>query len=228
MQETEIDITSGDEIGFMEKIKNWSYENWQTILVVLIVLIVGMSAYNYNQNGTGSDTKNNSVALSEEDNANNENANGTEENNANEDINASSEAAVESTDQKIAANEDIKTEPDVLSNENTNKNNEEGTVLSSTDDNGKKYSVIAIRGEGITHLARHALEKFIQETNQGSDLTIEHKIYIEDYMQNRTGNEKINVGHEESFSEALITDAISSAKTLSSKSLENLAKYSIK
>ncbi len=32
----------------IEKLKEWSYDNWQIILVVLITLLVGISAYNYN------------------------------------------------------------------------------------------------------------------------------------------------------------------------------------
>ena len=32
----------------IEKIKDWSYENWQIIITTLIILIVGTSAYNYN------------------------------------------------------------------------------------------------------------------------------------------------------------------------------------
>ena len=51
MQENEIDVIDVQEKGLVGKIKDWSYENWQTILIILIVLIVGVSAYNYNQQG---------------------------------------------------------------------------------------------------------------------------------------------------------------------------------
>ena len=53
MQETELEAINDNKEGWLEKIKGWSYENWQTILVILIVLIVGISAYNYNQKSNG-------------------------------------------------------------------------------------------------------------------------------------------------------------------------------
>jgi hypothetical protein len=213
--ESEIEITSTDTKGWFEKIKSWSYENWQTILVVLIVLIVGISAYNYNQQNN--DNLNPAIAV--DDNESNENNqeneirnNNTEENNQ--------EAVAENKDQEEAAQEDNKTEL----NKNTNKENTE-EAFSSSNDSEKTYTVTANSGEGITHLARRVLETYIQETADGSDLTKEQKIYAEDYIQNRTGNEKINTGHQEVFSESLIKDAISNANNLSEKSLENLTKY---
>jgi len=220
MQETEIDIINTEETGLIDKIKNWVYDNWQTILVVLIVLIVGMSAYNYNQNGGNSADESGAVLAGEDNNSSNGNenaANTDDANTENKDNNA--EVSTETQDQAQAANEDSS----VSTNSTTNTNT--ATVTSTIDDSGKKYTVTADRGDGITHLARKALGEYLKETGQGSDLTPEHKIYIEDYMQNRTGRQNISVGQQLSFSESLITDAISSAKTLSPKSLENLQKY---
>ena len=213
--ESEIEITGTDTKGWFGKIKNWSYENWQTILVVLIVLIVGISAYNYNQQNND----NLNPAITVDDNESNENnqENKIENNNAEEN---DQEVIAENKDQEEAAQEDNRTEL----NKNTNKE-KVGEVLSNSDNSGKAYTVSANSGEGITHLARRALETYIQETADGSDLTKEQKIYAEDYMQNRTGNEKINTGHQEIFSESLIKDAISNANDLSEKSLENLTKY---
>ncbi|MFA6096915.1 MAG: hypothetical protein WC788_04800 [Candidatus Paceibacterota bacterium] len=222
MQETEIDIISTDEPGMVEKIKNWAYDNWQTILVVLIVLIVGMSAYNYNQNGTALEEKNSSAVAGKDDSSSNGNENTVvAENTDTADKNEGTEASAETKDQNNASAEDSS----VLTNSTENVNTESNTVTSAIDDSGKKYTVTAVKGNGITHLARKALGEYLKETGQGSDLTPEHKIYIEDYIQNRTGNQKVSVGQQQSFSESLITDAISSAKTLSPKSLENLQKY---
>ena len=213
--ESEIEITGSDTKGWFEKIKSWSYENWQTILVVLIVLIVGISAYNYNQQNN--DNLNPAIAVDDNEFNENNQENEIENNNIEE---SDQETAVENKDQEEAAQEDNKTE----FNKNTNKENIE-EVLSSSDNSGKTYTVSANSGEGITHLARRALETYIQETANGSDLTKEQKIYAEDYIQNRTGNEKINTGYQETFSESLIKDAISNANNLSEKSLENLTKY---
>lgn len=221
MQETEIDIINTEEAGFIEKIKNWTYDNWQTILVVLIVLIVGMSAYNYNQNGSADIS--NTIAAN--DNSSSENEEGRTENvgaNDNSNNEASTESAAENQDQNNAAKED--SEPSVVS-KSEDKIADSTTITSSVDDNGKKYTVKAGKGDGVTHLARRALQEYLNESAQGSDLTSEHKIYIEDYMQNRTSSQSISVGQEFSFSEGLISDAITSAKALSQKSLQNLQKY---
>jgi len=228
MPESEIDITNIDGKGWFGKIKDWSYENWQTILVILIVLIVGISAYNYNQKKSSPSGELSPATTVNE----NGSESGLESSNI-ENKQESAEAAVENKDEKIASEEDNKTNPNSGTsgalNENTNKNSEEKeSVAVSSDDSGKTYTVSAKSGEGITHLARHALEKYLQETGGGSELTQEHKIYIEDYIQNRTGNEKINIGHTKTFSESLIKEAISSANYLSPKSLENLKKYIVK
>ena len=212
--ESEIEITGPDTKGWFEKIKSWSYENWQTILVVLIVLIVGISAYNYNQQNN--DNLNPAIV---DDNKSNENNQENEIENNNTEENGQ-EVIAENKDQEEAAQEDNSAEP----NKNTNEEKSE-KVFSSSDDSGKTYTITANSGEGITHLARKALETYMQETSDGSNLTKEQKIYAEDYIQNRTGNEKINIGHQETFSENLIKDAVLNANNLSEKSLQNLTKY---
>lgn len=220
MQETEIDIISTEEPNMTEKIKNWAYDNWQTILVVLIVLIVGMSAYNYNQNGNGNEEKSNSVVASTDNSSSNNSGNTNKtDNTVTENKKDNTEASSEVKDQNNAASEDSSASTNSTTNTNSN------SVTSTVGDNGKIYTVTAEKGNGITHLARKALGEYLKETGQGSDLTPEHKVYIEDYMQNRTGKNKVSVGQQQTFSESLITEAISSAKTLSPRSLENLQKY---
>ncbi|MDF1498421.1 MAG: hypothetical protein P1P85_03680 [Patescibacteria group bacterium] len=217
--ESEIDITEIENRGWFEKIKDWSYENWQTILVVLIVLIVGISAYNYNQQDNNSENDSNSVAIVDEE------LNESDYENDMSDIEESDqEAEIEKTDQEEAIKEDAQNNESINENENTNKI-EESRVLSSSNESEKNYTIIAEKGEGITHLSRRALEKYISETKTGAELTKEQKIYAEDYIQNRTGDSKIEIGHQETFSESLISEAISNAQNLSEKSLANLKKY---
>ena len=210
--ETEIEITGTNEKGWFGKIKDWSYENWQTILVVLIVLIVGMSAYNYNQE-TGDSSE--AIIVSE-----NESIDNTVENSTD-----NQEAIVETQDQEIANQEDTIIENSEKKVEVVQEVAKEEVIISNSDDSGQKYTITAVAGEGITHLARHALDKYIQETGDGEDLSREHKIYVEDYLQNRTGDEAIEKGHQESFSEGLIKEAVTNARNLSSISIENLSKY---
>ena len=222
--ESEIETTDfNKKEGWIGKIKDWSYENWQTILVILIVLIVGVSAYNYNQQSNPSNKNQSSVAIID----NNESENVTEnkmveEENVNQEEMGNkevSEADIENKDQIKATEKDNQEEK----NENEEDNN---SVISSSDDSGKLYTVYAVQGEGITHLARRALNEYLQEIEEELKLTGEHKIYVEDYLQNRIGSESIEIDHQEIFSENLIKEAISSAKQLTPKSLDNLKKYS--
>ena len=225
--DNEIEITASDSKGLVGKIKDWSYENWQTILVILIVLIVGISAYNYNQQDNG--TENNSVAVISE-NENSEN----EDNNAIAATEEEKEIVAEDNDEQEAEindNTTVETKDNDVSQiiEDDQSSNdvetEENEAISSTNENGKNYTITASYGEGITHLARYALNEYLQENNVNADLNQEQKIYIEDYMQNRKGNDKIEIGHQETFSEGLIEEAISKANNLSNTSIENLKKY---
>lgn len=232
MQETELEAMNNDNGGWLKKIKGWGYENWQTILVILIVLMVGVSAYNYNRQ-SGENYKLGSVVSEKNNNTvNNKQDNIVQENSAV----TMGESAIENQDQKKAATEDNQTTTgknsdstgNKESNSNINKNNNESTTSSEHTDSGKVYTVTASYGEGITHLARHALEEYLQETGGNNELTKEHKIYIEDYIQNRTGDQKISLGHQETFSENLIKEAISSSQKLSPKLIENLKQYTEK
>ena len=84
----------------------------------------------------------------------------------------------------------------------------------------------AQRGEGKTHLARHAAANYL-EKNPDSSLTVEHKIYIEDYLRKHTnGKGGIHIGTSQEFSKDLIKGAIESSKKLSDSQLKNLKKYS--
>jgi hypothetical protein len=86
----------------------------------------------------------------------------------------------------------------------------------------------AERGNGTTHLARRALQNYL-EKNPDSTLSKEHKIYIEDYLRknvSHTGGVKVGTSIE--FSKALIDQAISHSKTLNERELEHLKRYSMR
>lgn len=89
----------------------------------------------------------------------------------------------------------------------------------------KIYTEVAQRGEGITHLARKALGRYLQEKGENISLTKAHKIYIEDYMQKRTGWRWLKLGEKVSFSEKLIEEAIEKSLTLSEAQLQNILNY---
>lgn len=90
----------------------------------------------------------------------------------------------------------------------------------------KIYEEVAEPGEGITHLARKAVREYLKDKGEGLNLTKEHKIYIEDYLQKKTGDYYLQIGQKLSFEEKLIKEAIDKAVTLTPEQLQNLTQYS--
>ena len=91
---------------------------------------------------------------------------------------------------------------------------------------GGAYEQTAQDGEGITHLARRAVKDYLDRTGQGADLTAEHKVYIEDYLQKNTGEQWLGLGEKVSFSEDLIREAVENSRQLTQEQLANLQQYS--
>jgi len=90
---------------------------------------------------------------------------------------------------------------------------------------GEIFTEKAQKGDGVTHLARRALKEYLQK-HPHKDLTKEHKIYIEDYLKDKTGSRPLAIGEEISFSADLIEEAINASQKLNSAQLKNLEKYS--
>lgn len=88
-----------------------------------------------------------------------------------------------------------------------------------------QYLEVAGKGEGLTHLARRALKKYLKDHPQNFTVTPEHKIYIEDYIAKGLGGRWLRVGEEVEISEELIKEAINKAKNLSAVQLQNLSQY---
>ena len=89
-----------------------------------------------------------------------------------------------------------------------------------------KYVESAEKGEGMTHLARRVLKKYIQENQQNFEVTPEHKIYAEDYLAKKMDKGMLNLGEKMEFSEDLIKEAVQKAETLTPEQLQNLQQYS--
>lgn len=87
------------------------------------------------------------------------------------------------------------------------------------------YIEVAQAGEGITHQARKATTRYLSENNVGFNVTNEHRIYIEDYLQNRLGNQPLQLGAEQMISYDLIKEAVASAQQLNETQLKNLSQY---
>lgn len=89
-----------------------------------------------------------------------------------------------------------------------------------------KFIATAGKGEGITHLARRALAEYLEKSGRQQEVNNEQKIFIEDYLQNRTGGEWLSQGEERTFTVGQISEAIDASKKLNEKQLQNLEKYS--
>ncbi len=87
------------------------------------------------------------------------------------------------------------------------------------------YIEVAQAGEGITHQARKATTRYLSENNVGFNVTNEHRIYIEDYLQNRLGTQPLQLGAEQMISYDLIKEAVSAAQQLNESQLKNLSQY---
>jgi len=84
---------------------------------------------------------------------------------------------------------------------------------------------IAEKGDSVTTLARKAIKDYLAEAN-GLNLTKEHKLFIEDYIQNRISNKGLQIGEKLSISNDLIAEAVEKSGELSSAELKELENYS--
>ena len=219
MPEEEIELSASEEKGWLGKIKDSVYQNWQTILVALIVLIAGISAYNYNEK-TGANPAGN---VNQEQQGAKTDAAATTENK--EETAEAKDQAAAATDNTEQQTQETATQTDSNVAQQTQETKIEETKTNTVESNGEGYKVVAEKGDGITHLARKALAQYLSENND-SEITALHKIYIEDYLQNGIGNQVIEIGHAETISKASIQEAVAASKKLSQNSLDNLKKYS--
>ncbi len=105
------------------------------------------------------------------------------------------------------------------------KEDDEKKFISEVEET-EAYTEKAERGDGLTHLARRALSNYIEE-NEITDLTDEHKIYIEDYIQKELGSYSLSLGQEVEISQDLISEAVNESRELSGEQLNNLKQYSV-
>ncbi len=217
--ETNLDL----EKGWFGKTKDWLIDNWQTIIIVLIVLIIGVGLYNYQQQksaGTGEESAF-STAINEQEEA----TENSDEEIAFENDWSSKEGENDSAiviEESEEETENLKLETENKEGAETNDADKDSVTIAS--ENGKEYTVSADRGDGITQLARKALKKYLNE-NGVSDINDEQKIYAEDYLQNKTGQEFLELGETREFSEDLIAEAIDLSRGLDDSDIENLSKY---
>ncbi|PJA64065.1 MAG: hypothetical protein CO160_00600 [Candidatus Portnoybacteria bacterium CG_4_9_14_3_um_filter_43_11] len=111
------------------------------------------------------------------------------------------------------------------SSQETGNNLIAGEIIPESRSEGDQIVVKAVEGDGVTNLARRALQDYLRESPQ--DLSNEHKVYIEDYLKDKVGSRPLEVGEEIGFSNDLIREAVEASLQLDQNSLESLEKYSV-
>jgi hypothetical protein len=184
------------EEGATQKARVWVQENLRVITSVFIVAVIAFGIYSYSGRGTTSD-----------------------------------DAGLK----KIAASEISKEEADTVTSEEAEKTTAltgdetkqtEAKPAETSRETETSFVEVASRGEGLTHLARHAATDYLDK-NADSTLTNEHRIYIEDYLRKKVAHQGgIKTGTNVEFSKTLVKEAIDASKNLNERQLENLKKYS--
>jgi len=88
----------------------------------------------------------------------------------------------------------------------------------------KTYEETAKEGEGITNLVRRAVKRYSEENN--IEITSEHKVFVEDYIQNHIGDRVLQVGETVEITEDLIAEGMNKSQGLTESELEHLENFS--
>ena len=107
----------------------------------------------------------------------------------------------------------------------------DGVTFEETEreDVGSSYQVEAQAGDGLTHVARRAMEEHLENRGGGEELTAEHKVFVEDYIQKNMNHSTgwLQVGEDVEVPENLIDEAIEEANELTEDQLQNLSQYTV-
>ncbi len=222
--EEDFDEEQGDTWG---RVRDFVQDNLRVILSVLIVALIAVGIYNYSQKPT--DQSDQSVSKIDEiignDNVNvvNDNSQPSTEVTV-KDQQAQDKVVVK--DQKANANNNADAKEVANTDANAPKETAEQAqpeVAPQKTDAGIK--VTAEKGDGMTILARKALKEHVA-SGQDGDLSKEQKIYVEDYLRKHVASGRVLIGTTQEFSDSLIGEAISKAKQLNDRQLQNLKRYS--
>ncbi len=110
-----------------------------------------------------------------------------------------------------------------LMSESIQIDNDEALSGEAVQDEKDSYKMETQVGEGLTHLARRALKEYLEEDS----LSVEEKIFAEDYIQKKKGSQLLEVGEIVEIEIDLIKEAIDEAKSLTESELNNLKQYSM-
>lgn len=208
-----------DSPGFFDRIK----ESPRTVSALIIILIVAAAIYAFSGEPKKSGDElanNNEPALTEEDGA--------------LDVadDSDDEEAADEVDETVAPKATPTTtpaQPTVTPGEkiSTEKLQAMNRALPPVERADRAYVEAAQAGDGITHLARRATTRWLAENNAGYEITNEHRIYIEDYIQNKVGTDRLSVGETRTISFDVVAEAVKAAGELNGTQLNNLSHYTV-
>ncbi len=206
-----VDEGEQEQGGFMQRIK----ESPRTVSALIIILIVAAAIYAFSGERSGVEDEGSVASLDNVEEATEANEGGSEEVVKSEE---GGQAEEEADDNKgspaVAAVESSEGEED--------KNTEQVAEAERTNEG---FVEVAQTGDGYTHLARRAANRWLSENQVDYDVTDEHRIFIEDYIQNHLGSDSLEVGESHTVTFDLIKEAVAAAGQLEKNQLQNLSKY---
>lgn len=206
------DYDTKEEGGLIDRIK----ESPRTVSALIIILIVAAAIYAFSgdSNPQNSNTLE-GIAVTEnaEDGETNEN-----DNQAATEIDADSEGS--ESEGTEAANETNTTEGTAAPTDKA-----ETKPVAEPQRTDSSFIEVAEAGDGITHLARRASARWLSENQAGYAVSDEHRIYIEDYIQNELGTKGLEMGEQMEISFELIQEAVAAANELNEDQLSSLSQY---
>lgn len=99
------------------------------------------------------------------------------------------------------------------------------TPLPEAKETDAAYEEVAQRGEGVTHLARRALHRYLESHKPDFEVTGAHKVWMEDYLKDRVGRTPLALGEVKAVEKQQIQEAVEKSKSLSDAQLQSLQRF---
>lgn len=191
-----------EEGGLLQRIK----ESPRTVSALIIILIVAAAIYAFS-----GDDNNGEVALN------------TGEETATVEENGEEAVQLEEAAGDILEGETTTKQAAKVAGEETTA--EAAKEIPKAERTEQGYVEVAQAGDGYTHLSRRAVTRWLGENQTNYAVGDEHRIYIEDYIQNRIGTQPLALGDSHTVSFDLIKEAVAAAEGLNEQQLQNLSQY---
>lgn len=191
-----------------ENMKVWLQENMRMLVSIVIVIVIAGGIYSYSKRAQAP-AANDGTAVSQDSSEGKISVIGGD---SAKDGSESQEKTEEAAPSGADAQQPAETAP-------------KATVPPASQETGSSFVQTASKGDSATTLARRSLANYL-EKNPDASLTAEHKIYIEDFLRRQVKDGRLKIGDTREFSKDAIANAIQKSKSLNSKQLKNLEKYS--